>query len=426
MKNRSKKHHYVPQSILRRFSSNPEGTTIHVFDKTNLTSFLSSIKDTGCENNFNTVEIEGKTISFEGCFDRNDGQLARLLDKISNDRSVANIGPEDRSALSEVIAAQFARAKMRRTAMQSIANQLAASLEAADLNPGMLSIPTDRQIRQAAFFSLLKLDKLIDSLHRKRLVLVGSPVPESFWISDNPVVTRNEFPYGGHGFNDKGVEIYFPIAREFVLGLWCPSIELKIGRLLESQYPVPNRQAWSTILESVQAGIPLSWGPETVSSLNALQVYCSSRFLYAPTNEFRLAQEIITDYPDTQHVQSLVRAGSLGQGLPPKPDMPPGIWAVCFGKLSHHMLEATSWDEEADGLVFETNDLYSLQSILDDQPIEKAELYRDGIQLVQMRRVRIEILENRLPIRLRITFQDDVLNQIGRIAKARRSARKSD
>ena len=81
MDDKSKKHHYVPQSMLRRFSSDPEQLKIHVFDKKTSKTFPSPIKDAGCENHFNTVEIEGKVIPFEGVFQENDDESHDCLIK---------------------------------------------------------------------------------------------------------------------------------------------------------------------------------------------------------------------------------------------------------------------------------------------------------------------------------------------------------
>ena len=123
MGDQSKKHHYVPQSVWRGFSFDQKQTQIYVFDKTRMTSFTSSVYNAGCENQFNTVEIEGQTVSFERLFQTNDDQLARLLNKIRNDRCLAGLIPEDRFALSEVVAAQMIRTKLVRTTLRSIAER---------------------------------------------------------------------------------------------------------------------------------------------------------------------------------------------------------------------------------------------------------------------------------------------------------------
>ena len=79
MDDQSKKHHYVPQSVLRHFSFDQAQKWIYVFDKAQMKSFQSSILNAGSENYFNAVQVEGQTVSFEGLFKTNDDQLARLL-----------------------------------------------------------------------------------------------------------------------------------------------------------------------------------------------------------------------------------------------------------------------------------------------------------------------------------------------------------
>ena len=177
MNDNSKKHHYVPQSILRRFSSDQARTWIHVFDKTQMKSFLSSILNAGCENHFNTVEVEGQTVSFEGLFQTNDDQLAQLLDRIASNRSLVDLTQEARLALSEVVAAQIVRTKMARTTMRSIAEQLLDGLRGVGIDPGevdRLSIPTDQEVKRAALASFLDLQPIVDAIQEKRPILIHS------------------------------------------------------------------------------------------------------------------------------------------------------------------------------------------------------------------------------------------------------------
>lgn len=53
----SKKHHFVPRSILKNFSISKNGSQVYVFDKHNERSYPSSLMDAGSENKFNTAEI---------------------------------------------------------------------------------------------------------------------------------------------------------------------------------------------------------------------------------------------------------------------------------------------------------------------------------------------------------------------------------
>lgn len=57
-----KKHHFIPQSVLRRFSVDGDGKKIYVFDKLNDRCWTSAITDAGSENHFNSLEFQGVRI----------------------------------------------------------------------------------------------------------------------------------------------------------------------------------------------------------------------------------------------------------------------------------------------------------------------------------------------------------------------------
>jgi hypothetical protein len=415
MGDQSKKHHYVPQSVLRGFSFDQKQSQIYVFDKARMTSFTSSVSDAGCENQFNTMEIEGQTVPFEGLFQTNDDQLARLLNTIRSDRSLARLTREDRVALSEVVAAQMVRTKLVRTTMRSIAEQFSKTLGEAGIDPGEVdgfSIPTDQEIKRAAIASFLDLQGLVDSIQKKRPILIHSCESELFWISDHPVVLYNSFPYGERGLNSPGIEIYFPVSCNLVLAFFCPSIELKIQQILSTDQFSVERQKYEEIYRGLQEGHSVSLGPETVHFLNELQVRSSSRFLYSSGDDFGKAREILQDEPEVRDVQSLISVSRLGEWPNLHPNMPDGLWIVFYGRQSHYMVAADSWDENSAFLEFETRDEIRLQAVLSDQPLKMAALFQNGTERRGMREVKIEVLGTSAPLRVKVTHRDDVLNQI--------------
>ena len=415
MNDSSKKHHYVPQAILRRFSADSAQTQVYVFDKARMKSFPSSIRDAGCENYFNTVEVEGQTVSFEGLFQTNDDQLARLLEIIVSSRSLAVLIPQDRAALSEVVAAQIVRTKLLRTTIRSIAEQLSRSLREAGFDPREVdgfSIPTDQETRRAALASFLDLRRIVAALQEKRPILIHGSDSTLFWTSDNPVVLHNSFPYGEQGLNSPGIEIYFPISSELVLGFFCPSIEHKIRQLLALGHPDLNREKYTKIYKALQGGDSVPAESDTSLFLNSLQVLRSSRFLYAPSDDFEQARKLLDRHPEAQDVQSSVSVGSMGQGPPPRPRMPPGLWVVFYGRRSPHIIKVDTWDEDSEFLDFQTRDPLTLRAILNDQPLEQAVLFQDGHERRGMREVRIEVMKESVPIRVCISHRDEALNQI--------------
>jgi len=413
--NRPKKHHYVPQSILRHFSADKARTKIYVFDKTSIRSYSSSIRNAGCENYFNTVEINGKTVCYEGLFQANDDQLARLFHMIVSNRSLDFITTEDRYTLSEVVAAQLVRTKMLRTSVRSISEQVLNSLHEIGLNPGDVdgcSIPTDKEVRRVAFASFLDLREIISAIQDKKLILIHNTDSKVFWTSDNPVVLHNTFPYGEKGLNSLGIEIYLPISSELVLGFYCPSIELKIRQGMEVKHPSINCEKFIEIYRGLHEGIPVSLGPETHPFLNSLQVLNSSRFLYAQNDNFGHARDILEKNPDASNIRSLLSVSPIGQGAPARSNMPPGLWVVFYGNQDHCMVPVDTWNQSSAFLEFETSDLVSLHSLLNDQRLKQAILFQDGIERRGMRDVKVEIQQKKTHWHVLVTHHDEALNKL--------------
>jgi hypothetical protein len=415
MSDSSKKHHYVPQSILKRFSTDGAQKQLYVFDKGRKTSFPSSIRDAGSENHFNTLEVEGQTISFEGLFQTNDDQLAILFEKIISDTSLAALTAGDRNTLLEVVGAQIVRVKLLRTTIRSIAEQLQASMREAGIyaeEVNGFSIPTDQQIRRAALASILDLRAIIAGIQDKRLILFSSPAPMSLWISDNPVVVYNSFPYGERGLSSPGVEIYFPISSELVLGLYCPSIERKIQQALSTDAPNFDREKYTNIYRALQDGEQVAMNSATCRFYNSLQVLQSSRFLYAPKNDFADAYDILKRNPEAQEVKSLISVGKIGHAPLRRTSMPSGRWVIFYGKESHHMVKVEKWNENSDFIEFHTNDAVQLRNVLDDQPLKQVVLFDDGNERRGMREVKIEVAEDGVTAHVFISHEDEALNRI--------------
>ena len=68
MPNEPKKPHYVPQSVLRRFSIRGERRNVFVFDKHTQRSFALPISDAGAERHFYSVPVGERRLNFEPFF----------------------------------------------------------------------------------------------------------------------------------------------------------------------------------------------------------------------------------------------------------------------------------------------------------------------------------------------------------------------
>lgn len=160
MQHESKKHHYVPQSLLRFFSVDNAGKQIYVYDKSRDMVFPSSIKDAGSENDFNKLETEAGVWNFEPIFSEVDGRLANLLDQIHQARDVSVLTADDRRDWVDMVAIQLLRTPIMRTTMTQVAADLVDSLAEKGLaKPEDFSLPTDNDSRR----SMVKLFRNHDS-----------------------------------------------------------------------------------------------------------------------------------------------------------------------------------------------------------------------------------------------------------------------
>lgn len=417
-----RKHHYNPRSILRRFSIEGGGKQVYVFDKATGRSFVNSIDNAGAERDFNTVDANGSTISFEPLFDDIDGQLAQLLDRLVVEQTVACLHADERRTLARVVAMQLLRTKMPRTSMQSVMEQLRQQVQAWGWDPDELTngaVPTDQETRRAALEMLLHPDDLAASIEAKRTFLVRATPEEPLWTSDNPVALQQTYPYGDLGVSAPGIEVYFPISRELALAFYCPSIELQMKRAISLRPPRLDVDKFTEIYRGLQTGAAVSFGSGTTRFLNELQVLRSSQFLYSPSNDFDLARQVIERAPQARTIKGLVGTGTLGQQ---RPRMPPGLCIVFFGREDHHVLHVEERLADQDEFMsVTTRDLDTLQRLIHDQPLVEAVLYEDGHGLHGMRDVRVEVTEGTLPLMVRVLHRDEGQNELMRHIARKRS-----
>lgn len=411
----SKKHHYVPQSLLRKFSIDDEKKQIYVFDKLQKSSFSSSIVNAACENNFNILTINDEKINFEHLFQENDDKLAELITKINADKHLNGLSNNNKNELCYIVAKQIVRTKMYRTSMLSSAEQLSKTLKDFGIDPSEVSnfnIPSDSDIRKATLGSLLNTDQIASALNNKQLILIHRGKNECFWISDNPVVRHNAFPYGEFGLNSPGIEIYFPISSKLVIGFFCPSIIIKLDTALNSKEEYIDKKLYTSMFEGINKGEAISMGETTVTYLNSLQIGSSSRFLYAAENDFSLAERIIDKNPEATNIKTLMKIGKMGHAPKPKTSMPKGMWVVAYGNTNHYMLPVSKLNNKSYILEFETKDLELLQIILKDQPLQQVVLFQDGQERKGMRKVKFEVNQIGAVAKIKVKHIDDMLNNI--------------
>lgn len=403
----SKKHHYVPRGLLKHFAFGRKHNQVFVFDKVRQSSYTSNLVDAGSENYFNTIELAGQTISFEGAFQDCDDRLAVLAKRIVENQRLSVLSDQDRRELAYLAAIQFLRVKLVRTTLLEITRSLLRVFRerggtvGPDLEKEMLGVD-ETAVRAMSIQQLRAADEMAKHFLSKDWALLVAPGSDPFWISDNPIVTNNMFPYGDNGLASEGIELCWPLGSRVLLVFRCPTIANKVELVSPARAKI------------LRSGQTVAAKPVNIEYYNSLQVFQSSRFLYASTKEFRLARRALRDHPELEAEQlSKMEFGTLGE-IPRKSRMPAGRWLVAFGSRTHHMCpidQATSTPSGVAILVSPSAGERTVEALLGDAPHSKMEVYQDKVAIHMMRDVILE-RESGHPERIQIYPRDPSLKAL--------------
>lgn len=409
MKRKSKKHHYIPQSLLKFFSVNCAGKQIYVFDKTQNKAYKSSLIDAGSQNHFNKLETKSEILNFEDIFREADHKLAHLLNQIHQTRNVSILTANDRREWADVVAIQLLRTPIMRTTMTQISVDLVDSMAENGLAKAEdFLIPTDNDAKLAMVKMFHDRGSMRTALENKDFVLIEGNNSISFLISDNPVVRNSTVPYGDSGLNSPGVGIYLPLGTNLVLAMLCKSVRASLNARPIDAFEMPKE--FIALREGLRTGEPVRLSDSFVSNFNANQIGGSSRFLYSAQNTFETVRLLLKAQPDLQHVKSYIKVGEMGCAPPPSAQMPEGQWVVLFGQTNHYMISIQNWQQEKrEG---ETFDIDTLNRALTDAPFKEMGYYENKQQFMMMRKICIEVLSNLSPIRFKIRHADPAMESL--------------
>lgn len=390
----SKRHHFVPQSILRRFAA-AGSDRVWIYDKQTGASFASSVLQTGMERGFNIVVIEGKRINFEGDFNDVDGRMADLHTRLVDSRRLGCLSTDDRNHLADAAAVQLLRTKMLRSTVRSVTDQLMGDMARVGLLSGELPSFDENAARQIARNAFHDRDGHRRSLAKLDLLLVRPEDGQKFWTSDNPIVRYNPQPYGETGLTSPGVEIYWPIAPDLTIAFLCPTLRQRLAAAVEmgDDLEEPLRSQAAELHRGFVDGVPVLLGRGgTAAFLNQLQVRSSSRFLYAQDRDFSFAATILEANPKLKAVDSMIKVGRIGEGPEPRATMPAGLHMVVYGREDHAMV-ALDWRREA-GWGFEakpTEPIY-LDMLMANLPWREVRIFEDGHEMRGTREVKVAVV----------------------------------
>lgn len=405
----SRNHHFVPRSVLRRFSIRDERQQVCVFDKRTRRHFSAGLSGAGSENDYNTLLTPaGEVLNFEDAFDDIDSMFAEVGDSLHQGRSLAGIAPAAKATLADSVVVQLLRTPIVRSTFQSIPRQLADTLVALGSEPPVEEeLPTENDARLQSLKTLANRDDLCAALVDKDLILLEPAGKARFWTSDNPVACRNDAPNGNVGVRARGVQIYMPIASDLLLGFLCPSILKHLTHIpLEAMRVEPRLIAWR---DGILLGTPVKIEDALIEAFNIDQAHNCQRFIYSARDDFARVDCLKT----TRERDSVVTMSSMGNGLGPSHTVPEGQWLALYGRERTHIIPMIGSSSGSHGTDVVTDLPTLLDDILLDRPFKSAEFYVDR-HLVRMigGGVEVVVLERVKSVRFQVVHSDPSLQAL--------------
>jgi hypothetical protein len=413
----SKKHHFVPQARLMKFSIGAKNKQIWVFDKQSNKAFLSSILDAGSENYFNTVIVDSRRWNFEYLFQEIDSASSSLISEIIEKQSLSGLGTGKLEVLFDLFVSQFLRTHFARTTPLFLAKSVREMMSNLGFDPDSdpeWSLPSEASLRLSAVRSFLRREEQRASIARLIPALFTVEAGSHFVISDHPVAVTNQFPYGDLGLSSHGIIMLLPIAPTLAIALVCPTIIARY-EAIDSLPEYSDRRARTEQYRSgFRSGNPICISVGELGGWNSLQVAKSKRFLYAATDDFDFAKQLLQADPSLRNVETYVWVSEMGQGPPNRRGMPAGIWLVIQGNSDHCMLPIVEIDTSGEGLTANTKETSLLEMVSKDTSDLRAELYEDGDRTQLIGAAMIERFWDPIDGWFRVVHRDPSLRSLAR------------
>lgn len=313
--------HYVPRFLLRRFGTGKKDH-LYVFDKHKGSVFTRAANKLAAENGLYDFEFQGHSLTIEPSLADLESRAASHIRRIVDERQLHPMDPVERGELARFFAVQLVRTRAYLETMRHLGSSMEAWLrkEGApdDFFAPDLAIGSGENAERASMARMIcnAPKDFASAIVGKDWVLLQTDSKHPYLIGDNPLAMYNMIdhsPRGSLGLMVEGIEIYFPLAPDLALGMWCPSHCEKLlegiqqlGRLADSNPNAASRfaGAWKNsldIVETTQTGKPLRSSPENVKHLNSLQVLSAERFIFSSNGDFALVEDMIRTNPELSH-----------------------------------------------------------------------------------------------------------------------------
>ena len=310
--------HYVPQFILRNFTSNKK-KQIYVYDKCKEKEFRTNIINIAAESGFYDLDFMESKLTIELSLSEMEAKASELIKKIIQEKSLSHLTNGDKKHLSLFFAIQRTRGTSQRTMILEMNKLLEKHIIKMGLNPSEVKDfkkMDEKDVKELSIKLVIDAEEQAPYYYDKAWMLFSTDKKNPFIISDNPIVLQNQNdfkPYGNLGLAVKGIEIYMPICDTLLLGFLCHSIE-DMFREMQQKYNaykniIPNLNKelgvesyyYDSVLDSIDNGVPFHYSKDHVENVNSLQVKFSNRFIYSSDGNFELVKDMLKFDPSLKN-----------------------------------------------------------------------------------------------------------------------------
>ncbi len=257
--NLARKHHYVPQFLLRKFSGDKKNINLIVLKNTDIK--CGPIKGQ-CYEKY----LHGKDGKLEKAFSILESDTASILLKIENDEL---LNQDDIFILKTFINYQLMRTTAATNSLEQTIDSLTKMIIGKDKSISKNDLDQLKiGLKHPFLFSLAQANKTVPLFLDLEIKILKNEREIDFVISDNPVILNNQFiehhqvlssREGSTGLAIKGLQIFFPISPKFAIFIYDPQV-YRIG---------------------MQGKMTVNISKNDVKNLNRLQAVFANNCLYA-------------------------------------------------------------------------------------------------------------------------------------------------
>lgn len=307
--------HTVPRFLLKHFSTPVKGKRLrlYAFDKATGRPYATTPDDATVRNTFYNLDNHPEQLSLEPLLGIYEHEAAPIIAGLLGHKDIRRLTDDDRYRLAVFVAVQRARTFGEEQRISGMVSVLAAKLVAIGATKAeteeTLGLSSGGDTKDIFLRQLIQQMSHIDHLLDKDWYLLETSPEHPFYVSDNPVVLKNnnDFgPYGNIGLAVPGIQIYLPLSSTLMLAMYCPSIREKMVQdkqhlqqlLARGSHLIPRHMRPLDILEHVNRHtdyllMPLT--PEHVTHYNSLQVEYAEQYVFCGENEFSLVERMLAD-----------------------------------------------------------------------------------------------------------------------------------